>query len=58
MTEIAATIRSAKGGYVLGLRWPYGPSVIGLGEVVCRTWEEAMQKLRESFEPAIKEESR
>jgi len=50
-----AEIREAKDGWILLLPFPYGPEVIGLEEVVCKTWEEAMKKLREPFAHIIEE---
>ena len=55
-SPIRAEIRSAGAGFILNLPWPYGPEVSGLGEVVCRTWEEAMQELRKPFDHIIEEE--
>jgi hypothetical protein len=40
-----ATIRAAVGGYIVEVRWPYGGSVMGNGEIVCPTFDEAVTHL-------------
>lgn len=39
---ICKQIRKVNGGYILELRWPYGSEVMGHGEAICATWDEAI----------------
>ena len=47
---ICTGIRKVRGGYVVLLRWPYGGEPMGSGEVVCKTWDEVLEKLTEAQE--------
>jgi len=38
-------IRRVQGGYIVEIRWPYGPEM-PYGEVVCRTLEEVFELLK------------
>ena len=38
-------VRKVNGGYIVEVRWPYGPEVMGCGEVVCKTWAEVVALL-------------
>lgn len=45
---VAKEIRRVHGGYIVEVRWPYASgygSVVGFGEVVCKTWEEVLTLL-------------
>jgi hypothetical protein len=42
---ICKEIRTAKGGYIIELRWPYGGQSAGYGEVICSSWEEVLYQL-------------
>ena len=45
---ICREIRHVQGGYIVHLRWPYGPDVGGYGEVICETLEEVFDELRKA----------
>jgi hypothetical protein len=47
---ICKEIRCVQGGYIIELRWPYGPEPGGYGEVVCDTFDEVIALLREAAE--------
>jgi hypothetical protein len=56
--HVCKSIRKVGGGYIVEVRWPYGPDVMGHGEVVCKTWDEAVDLLtRAANEDAAKGES-
>lgn len=42
---VADKIEKMPGGYVVHVRWPYGPSVMNCGPVVCATWAKAVALL-------------
>ena len=42
---ICKEIRQVGGGFIVEMRWPYGPEPAGFGEVVCKTWEEVVALL-------------
>ena len=46
--NICGGIRKVRGGYVVELPWPYGDSCIGMGEVLCRTFDEVVTELARS----------
>lgn len=39
-----------KGGYIIKVRYPFGPSPSGYGEVVCKTLDEAIDLIRKADE--------
>ena len=45
---ICRQIRHVQGGYIVELRWPYGPDVGGYGEVICETLDEVFDLLRKA----------
>ena len=45
---ICRQIRTAVGGYIVELCWPYGGEPSGYGEVLCTSWEEVLSKLSEA----------
>lgn len=47
-TIICKEIRTAVGGYIVELRYPYGGQPVGYGEVLCSTWEEVIRNLTEA----------
>jgi len=51
MTNTKATIRKAKGGYIVEVRWPHGGQPLGNGEIICKTFDEAVTALFEHVEP-------
>ena len=44
---ICQEIRHVKGGYIVEVRWPYGPAM-PFGEVVCKTLEEVFALLKDA----------
>lgn len=44
-TRIAANIRTARNGYIVELRWPYGGEPAGCGEVVFTDWPSVLLAL-------------
>lgn len=47
---ICTKIRKVKGGFIVNLRWPYGPDPGGYGEVICKDFGEVIEVLREAQE--------
>lgn len=45
---IAEKIEAMPGGYVVHVRWPYGPTPSGCGPVVCPTWKDVLDLLTKS----------
>jgi len=41
-------IRHVPGGYIVEAPWPYGPTVMGHGEVICKTLDEVFQLLEKA----------
>ena len=47
MTNIMVReIRQVPTGFIVQARWPYGPEVMGYGEVICKTLEEVFALLK------------
>ena len=46
--QICTGIRKVKNGYIVALRWPFGGEPMGGGEVICKTWQEVLDKLTEA----------
>ena len=49
-----ATIRKAGNGYIVEVRWPYGPSPLGCGELAVMSFAEAVELLAkhcEAYDP-------
>lgn len=42
---VCKEIRKVGNGYIVEIRWPYGPDAAGCSEVVCRTWQEVIELL-------------
>jgi len=42
---VCGQIRKVNGGYIVMMRWPYSDEVMGMGEVVCKTWAEVLHLL-------------
>ena len=55
---ICKEIRQVQGGFIVEVRWPFGPDVSGYGEVICRTFSEVIDLLRKAtiFEKGSTEE--
>ena len=46
--EICAGIRHVPGGYIVNIRWPYGPRVVGCGEVICKSLDEVFRLIKKA----------
>ena len=43
---ICKEIRQVPGGFIVEMRWPYGPEPCGHGEVICLTFEDVVILLK------------
>ena len=55
--KICSEIRHVQGGYIINLRWPYGPDVMGYGEVICRTLDEVFRFIEKADIDSIREKT-
>ncbi len=42
---VAQRIEKMPGGYLVRVRWPYGPSCMEFGQVLYSTWKEVVELL-------------
>lgn len=45
---ICTKVEKVGNGYIVQVRWPYGPEVMGYGRVICTTWQQVVDLLTQA----------